>query len=116
MTTEAEKLKDEILRSGELTPEFINQHEQTLFAEAMLGEEAINFLNSDLGKVLRGYALQQMAECKNELLRTPWWRFLKIQRLQFEARVAEQFLRFIAEALTNGESAYQQLKEMRTKE
>ena len=50
------------LDEANLTPEFLNAEEEALFAEFMLGEEAIRFLNSDLGRVMRGFALMRVAE------------------------------------------------------
>ncbi|MFA5632975.1 MAG: hypothetical protein WC997_15825 [Porticoccaceae bacterium] len=96
-----------------LTPEFLSQEEETLFAEAMLGQEAITFLNSDLGRVLRGYALQQREEAKEELLKTAPWRKRKIASVQFKAAVANQFLQFVREAVMRGEIAHQNLINLR---
>lgn len=96
-----------------LTPEFLSQEEEALFAEAMLGQEAVTFLNSDLGRVLRGYALQQREEAKEELLKTAPWRKRKIESLQFKAAVANQFLEFVREAVMRGEVAHQGLVNLR---
>ena len=96
-----------------LTPAFLSQEEQALYAEAVLGKDAVDFLNSDLGRVLRGYAMQHIEEAKTALLTTPSWRKRKIQRLQFKAAVASQFLTFIKEAVVRGEVALQGLSQMR---
>jgi len=101
------------LDDGLLTPEFLSREEEGLFAEALLGNEAIAFLNSDLGRVIRGYAMHERAEAKEALL-TVWpWRKRKIQQLQNKAAVAGQFLDFIAEAVMRGEIAHQGLKQLR---
>lgn len=101
------------LDEARLTPAFLSREEEELFAHALLGEEAITFLNSDLGRLLRGYALQQRQEAAEALLKVPVWRKRKIQQLQFQAAVAEQFLGFIQEAINNGEAAHQGLIQLR---
>jgi hypothetical protein len=101
------------LDTGELTPVFLNKQEEELFAEAMLGQQAIDFLNSDLGRVLRGYAEQEIQICQEKLLTTPFWRWRKIIKLQQRAAVAQQFLDFIREALLRGRVAEHNLEQLR---
>lgn len=105
-----------LLDEGQITPEFLSREEESLFAEALLGQEAITFLNSDLGRVLRGYAMQEREEAKEALLSTPAWRKRKIQQLQFRAAVADHFLGFVREAVMRGEMAYRGLEQLRTTE
>ena len=97
-----------------LTPSFLSQEEQELYAEAVLGKDAIDFLNSDLGRVIRGYAIAQREEAKEALLKVPSWRKRKIQQLQFKAAVADQFLAFIREAIVRGEMAIHGLNQVRS--
>lgn len=101
------------LDEGRLTPAFLSNEEEALFAEALLGQEAIDFLNSDLGRVMRGYALQKREEAKEALLTTPAWRRRRIQTLQFQAAVADQFLAFVREVVVRGDVAHQGLIAMR---
>jgi len=108
--------EDIAISDAELTPHFLNKLEEELFAEVLLGDEAITFLNSDLGRVLRGYALQEVEEAKTALLTCPWWNKRKLQRLQFKAAVANQFLGFVQEALVRGRVAESNLKAMRTEQ
>lgn len=98
------------------TPAFLNQSEQTLFAEAALGEEATRFLESDLGRLMTGYAAERIEAAKNELLTADYNTEVgkkQIRDAQFKAAVASQFLCFVQEAVTVGETAYQQLKQDR---
>mgnify|MGYP001586544039 CR=1 FL=1 len=107
---------EELALDGEITPQFLSRAEEELFAEASLGVEAIRFLNSDLGRVLRGYALQEIEEAKDAILTvSPWNPFgrRKIQKLQHQAAVASQFLLFIKEALMRGQMAEMSLKSLR---
>jgi hypothetical protein len=101
------------IQDGILTPQFLSDAEESLFAEAVLGQNAIDFLNTDLGRVLRGYAEQELEISKQKLLKTPFWRWRKIIKLQQRAAVAQQFLSFIQEALTRGRVAEQNLEQMR---
>lgn len=96
-----------------LTPSFLSDEEQALFSEAILGKDAVDFMNSDLGRVLRGYAAQNIEEAKEALLKTPSWRKRKIQQLQFKAAVASQFLDFVREAVVRGEMAIHGLNQLR---
>ena len=107
------KYEDIAISDAEITPQFLNKVEEELFAEVLLGDEAITFLNGDLGQVLRGYALQEIEEAKTQLLTCPWWRKRKIEKLQFKAAVAQQFLAFVQEALIRGQVAESNLKSMR---
>ncbi|MFG6159633.1 hypothetical protein ACGTNG_12575 [Halomonas sp. 1390] len=104
------------LEEGVPTPDFLNQEEQALFAEATLGEETIRFLDSDLGRVLRGYALQERAEAKEAMLKEDPMTAAGRQAIrdhQFRAAVADYVLTFFREALDRGEVAYQSLKQLR---
>ena len=107
---------DDILEEGVPTPQFLNAEEEGLFAEVMLGDEAVRFLDSDLGRVLRGYAEVEKEHAKEALLtadaETPEGR-TEIRQAQFRAAVANQFLGFIRDALSQGEVAHQSLLQMR---
>ena len=96
-----------------ITPGFLSNEEQALYADALLGREAVEFLNSDLGRLLRGYAVQRREEAKEALANVPAWRKRKIQTLQFQAAVAGQFLSFVQEAVMSGKMAEQMITQMR---
>lgn len=105
-----------IIEDGIPTPQFLNEEEEALFAEVVLGDEAVTFLNSDLGRALRGYALQRREEAKEALLAADMDTHegrQQIKAAQFQAAVANQFLQFVQEALSRGEMAHQQLLQMR---
>lgn len=101
------------IEDGEISPEFLSDQEEALFAEAAMGREAIEFLNSDLGRVIRGHALYEIERCKRELLKTSPWRKRKIAKLQFDAAVANRLLAFIQDALNRGRIAESNLIQMR---
>jgi len=103
----------DFIEQEHVTPKFLSDEEERLFAEVMLKEEAIKFLNSDLGKVLRGFAEQERREAAEALLKTAPWRKRRIQQLQFKAAVAGSFLTWIGEVLAMGDVAHQNLLQMR---
>ncbi len=108
---------DDHVLSNDGTPiEFINKHEETLFHEARLGEEAGQFLETDLGKLLQGRAILDIEDAQNALLSADPENPAAIRELQFKAAVARQFVSWIAEAISNGNNAYDQLRSIRSEQ
>lgn len=85
---------------------------RTLFTEARLGWDAIEFLNSDLGRLLAGRAEMQIQEAKEALLEVDINSPKEILQLQNKAAIASQFVQWIAEAITNGDASLAALEEM----
>lgn len=108
--------EQQTIDSGIPTPEFLNSKEEECYAQAMLGEEVERFLSSDLGRVMKGMADQEIEIAKKTLLDadplTPEGQKI-IRDAQFKAAVANQFLGFIQEISNASEGAYQQLRQMR---
>lgn len=103
--------EDDLLAEYGLEPrKHLTEREKALYATAILGEDAIDFLQTELGQLLRGKALQKRHAALQALAKTPYWRKRKIQRLQFEIAVAEQFLSFVQEAITSGQAAQKALE------
>lgn len=98
---------------GELEPKFLNDEERMLFAEVMFGDEAIAFLDSDLGRVLRGHLKQNRQESLEALATVGWWRRRKIRQLQNQVRYADSFLKFFREILGQAKSSEHDLAQMR---
>lgn len=97
---------------SEVNLEFLNDQERIYFAQARLGEETIQFLNSNVGKYLHGCAKQEVEELRNALEEcNPDSIFgrRKIRRLQKKAESARYFLQWCAEAINQGEFAYHQI-------
>ena len=95
--TSAEAFQD-LLR--ELSPET-----RTFFAEAALGRDAREFAASDLGRYMIGCAKQDVADAQEKLTRCLPFRWKRIQQLQNEIRVAEQFLSYIRDLIIRGKAA-----------
>lgn len=84
----------------ELSPE-----SRTFFAEAALGRDAREFVASDLGRYMIGCAKQDAADAQEKLNRCSPWRRRRLQQLQNEIRVAEQFLGYIRDLIIRGKAA-----------
>ena len=104
---------DEAILEAEFEPQFLDDTERELFAEVMLGEEAIAFWNSDLGQVFRGHLTQDRQEALEELGTVGWWRRRKIKQLQDRVRFADRFIMFFREVLTRSRVAEHGLAQMR---
>jgi hypothetical protein len=90
--------------------EFISDQERLHFEEARLGETVREFLVSPVGRYLHGRALIQLQEAQTALVDcTPE----NLAELQRSAKQAQTFMFWLADAISNGEMAYQNLKEYR---
>jgi len=91
----------EILSSGE---------DLTLLAEVHLGEDAAQFIKSDLGRYMVGRANQEIADAVEELKHCFWWRGNRIKYLQNQIKVAEMAKLWLIECLNAGRMALQTLE------
>lgn len=93
----------------EFTPQFANEEEEALFATAVLGENARRFMTTDVGVYVLARAAEQIAQAKNELLKTPSWRKRKITNLQNQAKIAQNTIMWLNELLDDAEIAHDRL-------
>ena len=91
---------------------FKNDEERVLFEEARLGQDAITFLQTPLGKWLQAVAMQEKQQSMEQLLEIDCTNRLEIAKAQTNAKIADNFIRWIGEAIQNGRIAEQQLEEM----
>lgn len=89
--------------------ESLDPTSRTLVAEVDLGNQAREFLASDLGRYLVGCAHQEIAEAHEALARTSPWRRRRIQELQNKIWRAEQFCFWLRDAVVSGHRAGQAL-------
>ena len=82
-----------------------------LIAAAELGEEARNFLESDLGKCLLGMAQQEVALAQEALERVDPADTEAVRKLQNQAMLGRQFEQWLLELLDKGESALEVFKQ-----
>lgn len=81
-----------------------------LFAEAMLGKDAEEFIHSDIGQYVIGCAEQEISEASDQLKRVHPWRTRRIRELQNEIWRAESFQTWLSELVIRGRQAVQQLE------
>lgn len=83
---------------------------QTLIAEGMLGKDAEEFLNGDLGRYMLARAEEEEQEAL-EQLSTVWpWRRRRITELQTKLWRARSFKRWLADLVIAGRQAIEQLE------
>ena len=96
--------------------EFVDLQEREYFARAKLGLDVYDFLRSPVGRYLHGCAKQEIETLRDELEKSnPDSIFgrRKVRRLQTEAKAARMFMRWLAEAIQDGDFASRQLEEYR---
>jgi len=82
-----------------------------LVAQAMLGKDAEEFLNTDLGRYLVGCAEQEIADATEKLVRVSPWRRRRIVDLQSQIWRAQSFQTWLAEIITTGRQAIETLEQ-----
>lgn len=82
-----------------------------LLAEAMVGRDAEDFIQSDIGQYILGCAEQEAHEAMDQLKRVYPWRRRKITELQNKIWRAEAIQSWLAELVIAGKQAVQQLDE-----
>ena len=87
---------------------------RTLVAEADLGVQAKEFLDSDLGQHFVGSAQQEIAEAQIALAKVAPWRRRRIQELQNRIWRANFLLGWLRELLLSGRAAESALEEQET--
>lgn len=82
-----------------------------LYAEAMVGRDAEDFIQSDIGQYILGCAEQEAREAIDQLKRVYPWRRRKITELQNKIWRAESIQSWLAELVIAGKQAIQQIDE-----
>lgn len=85
--------------------------DRTLVAEAILGRDAEDFLNSELGQYLIGRIEQEITDAQEKLERVSPWRKRRIQELQNEIWRARSLSAWLAEIVIAGQQAIQNLED-----
>lgn len=79
--------------------------ENELIAQALIGDEARKFLESDLGKCLIGMANQEAEKALEALATVNPTDVKAIERLQNRVWLGRQFEEFVKELITEGDNA-----------
>jgi hypothetical protein len=82
-----------------------------LYAEAILGKDAEEFMASDVGRYLLGRAEQEADEANDKLKRISPWRRRRITELQNEIWRAESVKGWLIEIIRAGEAAEHALEQ-----
>jgi len=82
-----------------------------LMADADLGKDTEEFLNSQLGQVMLGLAHHEFVTALLALERTPWWRRRKIQELQNHAWRARTMMSWLRGLVVQGRASLQMMEE-----
>ena len=85
--------------------------DKNLLADAILGKDAEDFVQSEIGKYLIGCAEQETLDAITQLKKVYPWRRRKITELQNKIWRAESFQTWLAELIISGKQATQQLEE-----
>lgn len=86
-----------------------DEDNRLLVAEGMLGQDAVEFSKSDLGRYLIGRANIEISESTDMLKKTWAWRKRRIQQLQNEIWRAEHFKIWLLQAISSGRTALSEL-------
>lgn len=85
-----------------------------LVRTAVLGKQIENFLDSDVGRLVAQRAADEIDACAEILKKTSprhFWGRAKIERLQNKIAIAESVIRWLADAVTEGQQATQILED-----
>ena len=84
---------------------------QELYAEAILGKDVEEWLQSDVGRYALAGVEREEQEALEALAKVWPWRWRRIMQLQERLRRCRQFKCWMAEMITTGRQALQQLEE-----
>ena len=88
----------------------VDGDDSVMLAEIHLGEDAAEFIKSDLGRYIVGRANQEIRIALGELKRVYWWRRNRICFLQNKIARAENTKMWLVECLNAGQIALQTLE------
>ena len=84
---------------------------RTLVAEVDLGNQARDFMRSELGRHLVGCLNQEMMLAQDELNKVLFWRIFKVKELQNQIWRAQFMLNWLRDLILSGKSADGALQE-----
>lgn len=79
-------------------------------AEIVLGEEAQRFMDSDLGRLVLGFARQEVERAVDDLLRADPQDTKTIREIQLRAAFGANFDKWLREIVAEGEQSLQAFK------
>ena len=92
---------------------FIDDDEADLFATFKLGEEARVFMGSNIGRYIRGVALQEERIATQGLLTVDPFDSQSIARLQMQAATCRSVIKWLVDLINEGENSGKMLANYR---
>lgn len=80
-------------------------YDPVLLAEGVLGKDAEQWLNTELGKTVLGLAEMEAQEALEELKTVKPWRWLRIRELQNMVWLADHFQSYLTQLIIRGRQA-----------
>lgn len=93
----------------DITPQFDDEVEKSLFSQAQDGLAADNFMNSTVGRLVVEASQKRVNDISAELIKA---KIEDVPELQIQARIAVEAIDWIVSAVAQGDLAYQQLQEI----
>jgi hypothetical protein len=87
-------------------------YDPALLAEGVLGKDAEEWLNTELGKTVLGLAELEAQEALQELKTVKPWRWLRIRELQNTVWRAESFQSYLSQLIIRGRQAILSMEQM----
>lgn len=90
---------------------FADSEEESLFRVASFAENTRDFLRTEVGRYIKGRAIQEIRDAQQALLVVSPWNRWKIHKIQRRAQAARSTLEWINEILVEGDIAYQAMED-----
>jgi len=94
---------------------FVNEQERAYFAEAVLGQEVMQFLASSVGQFLHGCAKSKYDECRDQIFELDPYTSegkKRYEQLKADAWAAQHFMQWCVEAIQSGDQAEAMLQQI----
>jgi hypothetical protein len=90
--------------------------EDLMWAEAVLGRDAEEFISSDIGRYLIGCAQEELGRAQDELAQVSPWRRNRIRQLQNQIWRAKNVQQWLTEVISAGRAAQAMLEDKASEE
>lgn len=87
-----------------------NPEDKALYAAAVIGKDAEQFMQSELGQIMLGMAEQDAQEATDKLKTMIPWPARRVMRVQNDIAKAESFPQYLMELYERGKQALHQLE------
>ncbi|RLA45200.1 MAG: hypothetical protein DRH08_14445 [Deltaproteobacteria bacterium] len=98
-----------MLHNAEVSVEFQDQHEESLYREAIQGKDVEDFLSSPAGRFVLGAACQDQLEIEEQLTKVFPWRKRRIAQLQQKHQAITMAVEWLTSAVNIGLTSHREL-------